>query len=54
MFSPIALAHLRNDWPEVFRRVLLHLMPAGELAKHFHPVLGCPTKELYGMAGRSS
>lgn len=51
MFSPMALARLRGDWPEVFRRVLLHLMPAKELGEHFHPLLGCPTKELYGMAG---
>lgn len=26
-------------------------MPAEKLAKHFHPELGRPTKELYSMAG---
>ena len=30
---------------------MLHLMPADELGEHFDPKLGCPTKELYGMAG---
>jgi IS5 family transposase len=51
MFSPMVLKRLRNGWTGVFRRVLLHLMPAGELGRHFHPILGCPTKELYAMAG---
>jgi hypothetical protein len=51
MFSPVALKHLRGDWPHVFRTAILHLMPAGELGEHFHPFLGRPTKELYGMAG---
>lgn len=51
MFSPMVLDRLRKDWPEVVRHTLLQLMPAVELSKHFHPVLGCPTKELYGMAG---
>jgi len=26
-------------------------MPVGKIAEHFHPTLGCPTKELYSMAG---
>ena len=30
---------------------MLHLMPAEALGKHFDAKLGCPTKELYGMAG---
>jgi len=51
MFSPMTLRLLRGDWPGLFRTQLLHLMPARELGKHFHPTLGCPTKELYGMAG---
>jgi len=51
MYSPGALKLLRNDWPQVFRTALLHLMPVGQLAEHFHPVLGNPTKELYSMAG---
>jgi hypothetical protein len=51
MFSPMAIKMLANDWPAIFRKQLLHLMPVGKLADHFHPTLGCPTKELYGMAG---
>lgn len=51
MFSPMALERLRNDWPQVFRTALLHLMPVGQLAEHFHPFLGNNTKELYSMAG---
>ena len=51
MFSPRVLARLRSGWSGLFRAKILELMPVGKLGKHFHPVLGCPTKELYGMAG---
>ena len=51
MFSPMALKYLSSDWPGVFRHQMLHLMPAGVLGKHFSQIAGCPTKELYGMAG---
>lgn len=51
MFSPMTIKFLRGDWPGLFRTQMLHLMPAGELGKHFDPRLGCPTKELYAMAG---
>jgi hypothetical protein len=51
MFSPMAIKRLREDWPGLFRSQILHLMPVGKLAEHFHPTLGCPTKELYSMAG---
>ena len=51
MFSPMTLKWLRGNWPGLFRTQLLHLMPVRELGEHFHPSLGCPTKELYGMAG---
>lgn len=51
MYSPMAIKLMRNDWQHVFRTALLKLMPAGELGEHFHPFLGCRTKELYGMAG---
>lgn len=51
MFSAMTLKVLRGDWPGLFRARMLHLMPARELAEHFDPCLGCPTKELYGMAG---
>lgn len=51
MFSPMTLKYLSSDWPGVFRHQMLHLMPADALGKHFSQILGCPTKELYGMAG---
>ena len=51
MFSPRALDYLRGDWPGLFRTQILQLMPVGKIAEHFHPTLGCPTKELYSMAG---
>jgi len=51
LFSPMIVKRLRNGWAGIFRTQLLHLMPAGQLAKHFNPRMGQPTKELYGMAG---
>ena len=51
MFSPMTIKYLSSDWPGVFRHQMLHLMPADALGKHFDAKLGCPTKELYGMAG---
>jgi len=51
MFSPMAIRYMREDWPGLFRAQILHLMPVGKIAEHFHPALGCPTKELYSMAG---
>ena len=51
MFSPMTIKFLRSDWPGLFRTQMLHLMPAEKLGEHFDPKLGCPTKELYGMAG---
>ncbi len=51
MFSPMAVRYMREDWPGLFRTQILHLMPVGKIAQHFHPTLGCPTKELYSMAG---
>jgi len=51
MFSPMTIKYLSSDWPGVFRYQMLHLMPADALGKHFDAKLGCPTKELYGMAG---
>ncbi len=51
MFSPKTLKAIKDDWPGVFRTQILHLMPVGKIAGHFHPALGIRTKELYGMAG---
>jgi hypothetical protein len=51
MFSPMAIKYMQEDWPGLFRTQILHLMPVGKIAEHFHPALGCRTKELYSMAG---
>lgn len=51
MFSPAAVRYMREDWPGLFRAQMLHLMPVKSLGEHFHPSIGAPTKELYGMAG---
>ena len=51
MFSPMAIKYMRQDWPGLFRTQILHFMPVGKIAENFHPILGCPTKELYSMAG---
>jgi len=51
MFSRMALKHLQEDWPGLFRAEILHLMPVGKIAEHFDPAFGRPTKELYSMAG---
>jgi hypothetical protein len=50
-FSETALKKLQSDWPGLFRAQMLHLMPVDQIGKHFHPNLGCRTKELYSMAG---
>jgi hypothetical protein len=51
VFSPMAYRRIRDEWQGVFRHVLLELLPARELGKHFHETLGQPTKELYSIAG---
>ncbi len=51
LIPPLGLKQIRSGWQGVFRHVLLHLMPASELAENFHPTLGRPTKELYSVAG---
>jgi hypothetical protein len=42
---------LLDNWPGVFRHVILELMPVDTIAGHFNPKMGRPTKELYSMAG---
>ena len=42
---------LLDGWPGVFRHVILELMPVDVISKHFDPVMGRPTKELYSLAG---
>ena len=49
--SPVAYTRLTSSYYAVFRSVILSLLPASELAEHFDPVFGAPTKELYSMAG---
>src|SRR5271165_1038933 len=51
LFPPIAFRIISQGWQGVFRHVILELLPVAELAEHFHPTLGAPTKELYSMAG---
>jgi len=49
--SPLAYKKLISGWQGVFRHVILELLPAPEIANHFNPVFGRPTKELYSIAG---
>src|SRR4030042_5739147 len=51
VLTDIARRRLLEDWPGVFRHVILELMPVKALRQHFHPDLGRPTRELYSMAG---
>ncbi len=44
-------ARLLDDWPGVFRHVILELMPVNILGEYYSPDMGRPTKELYSMAG---
>ncbi len=54
-FDPVLTERTRQalleDWPGVFRHVLLELMPVEILGGSFDPSIGRPTKELYSMAG---
>jgi hypothetical protein len=49
--SPLAYKTLISGWQGVFRHVILSLLPVNEIATHFSPDQGRPTKELYSMAG---
>lgn len=51
LFSKIGLRTIREGWQGVFRHVILEILPVSKLARHFHPTIGAPTKELYSMAG---
>ena len=54
-FNPVLTAQtqrlLLDDWPGVFRHVILELMPVEQLGSHLHATMGRPSKELYSMAG---
>src|SRR5271156_954328 len=51
MIPPLGLDRIRNGWQGIFRTTLLEVMPAKRLGKHFDPIMGRPTKELYSVAG---
>lgn len=51
VLSQMARRRILQGWQGVFRTVVLELLPVKELARHFSEQLGCPTKELYSMAG---
>ena len=42
---------LLEEWPGVFRHIILELMPVDAVSEHFDPAMGRPTKELYSIAG---
>ena len=49
--SPLGYKTLISGWQGVFRHVILEVLPASEIANHFNPTFGRPTKELYSIAG---
>ncbi len=51
VLTPRTRQALLEDWPGVFRHVILELMPVEVLGGAFDPSIGRPTKELYSMAG---
>jgi hypothetical protein len=50
-YSDVALDRLQQDWPGIFRKCILELMPVDVIEKRFAEVMGRPTKELYSMCG---
>ena len=51
VLSEMARKRIVSGWQGVFRAVVLELLPVKQLAEHFSPDRGCPTKELHSMAG---
>ena len=51
VLSKMARRRIMTGWQGVFRAVVLKLLPVPELSRHFSADMGCPTKELYSMAG---
>ena len=51
VLSGMARRRILSGWQGVFRAVVLKLLPVKKLAEHFSADMGCPTKELYSMAG---
>ena len=46
-----AQARLEADWPGVFRRAILQLMPVDRIGESFSSDFGRPTKEHYSICG---
>ena len=51
VLSEMARRRILEGWQGVFRAVVLKLLPVQALGEHFSESMGCPTKELYSMAG---
>jgi hypothetical protein len=51
VIPPLGWERIHAGWQGLFRKTLLELMPVDHLAKHFHPVMGRPTTELFSVAG---
>ncbi len=51
VLSSMARRRILSGWQGIFRTVVLDLLPVKELSRHFSEDMGCPTKELYSMAG---
>lgn len=51
IIPPLGRKQIDLGWQAPFRESLLQLMPVRELAAHFDPDIGRPTKELYSVAG---
>ena len=51
IIPPLGRKRIQRGWQAIFRAILLSLMPVKQLASHFHPTFGRPTKELYSVAG---
>lgn len=51
LISPKRRRLLDSGWPGLFREHILPSIPVSEVAKHFDPDMGRPSKELYAMLG---
>jgi hypothetical protein len=51
ILHPKAKARLDENWPGIFRRAILQLMPVEELGEGFSPDFGRPSKEHYSICG---
>ena len=51
VLSDMARKRIAHGWQGLVRTVVLKTLPVATLAEHFSPDNGCPTKELYSMAG---